>query len=166
MPVEISCVQHVPLCPGQPANEGQQIVSESKKAKGSRNACIVFITLLDSLLIYDCVIYFQLSFIFTITTYGSYLSFPLWCQSLKVNTSEMRAGKDIKKAKELPWGTQRETHLPYMWVGLRRAARREQTKGCPGTRMSLYAQLMLTTDFDGMSLSEPESGQLLCLWMF
>ena len=60
MRVEISCVQHVPLCPGQPANEGQQMVSESKVAKGSRNACVVFTTLLDSLLIYDCVIYFQL----------------------------------------------------------------------------------------------------------
>ena len=85
------------------------------------------------------------------------------CQSLKVNTSEMRAGKDIKKAKELPWGTQRETHLSSMWVGLRSAARREQTEGGPGTHVSLYAQLMFTTDFSGMSLSEPESGELLCL---
>ena len=64
MPVEISCVQYVPLCPGQPANEGQQIVSESKKAKGSRNACIGFTTLLDSLLIYNCVIYFSTLFHF------------------------------------------------------------------------------------------------------
>ena len=56
-------------------------------------------------LIYDCVMYFQLPFIFTISTCSSRLSFPLRiCQSLKVNTSKISVGKDIKNQKNFLGG--------------------------------------------------------------
>lgn len=75
----------------------------------------------------------------------------------------MRAGKDIKKAKELPWGTQRNPSALYV-SGVEEGCQEGTDQRLPrDTHVPLYAQLMLTTDFDGMSLSEPESGQLLCL---
>lgn len=130
-----------PTCPGQLQIRFRKLYLNQRKQKA------VWMLELSSqlsqiLLIYDCVMYFQLPVIFTITMCASHLSFPLWiCQRLEVNTSEIREGKDIKKKKQKNFlGGQREKAIfpvcEWDWRGLSGGNR--PNKGCPGTLLGPF----------------------------
>jgi hypothetical protein len=126
----------------------------------------VFILLPISLLIYDCAI-FSSSFIFTLITHGSHPCFLIWiCQHLKVNAPEIRAGKGIRKQKNL-LGVRGKKPIflacKWSWKGYQERITEQRMPS--GIHVCLYVQLMnqkLVTS-DEMTLSEPETVQFLIL---
>lgn len=136
--------------PRSTENNCHKIVFESKQMKGLESAAALqWSTPCPQSLLWSVTvlrIFNSLSF-FAITTLCSHLSLLLWtCQSLKVNALEIRARKDVKKkkkkAKELPWGTERGSHLLSVWVGLKGVVR--QLKGDNRTKPALQCPFMLS----------------------
>lgn len=81
---ERSPVSGMPPVSWWSTDECKNIVLDSKQIKVTSNACVVFTPVPASPLSYHCVMDFQLPPVFSTTTCGLHLSFPLWiCQNLK-----------------------------------------------------------------------------------
>lgn len=129
------CMAYPPMS-WSTVNECQKIVFESKQTKDRRDAWEVFSLPHSSqtLLWSDCVMYFQLPFVFTISTCSSHLSFPLCiCQNLKVNNSKISTGKGIKNQKNFLGGHRDKPifHV-YEWGGRGLWGGNRLNKGSPG----------------------------------